>query len=714
MAIIQKIRNRAGLLVSIIIGMALIAFILGDFLTSGGIYFSQQRAEIAEVNGKGYSYQVYSDYLNQRLEIAKSQTRNGSLDEQSLNAIQLQTWKDFISEKVMGREYKRLGIEVHEDELIDLITGEQPHYIVRQLFSDQTGRLDRNRINAFLSTTGQIESDDPQKKMWMYYEDMIYNSRKMSKYQNLIRKGLYATGIETSRQLEGYNKTVDFNYIVKRFSEVPDSAIIVNNNDIKNYYDKHIEEYTQQESRDIRYMVWEVVPSNEDNNEAKQWIENEYNGFLNEPINTTMQYVKSISDVSPNFNRVTKDELLSPIDSFAFNAEIGDVYGPYFENEAYKLAKLTDVLHVPDSVKISHILFNIGEENYSNLENIRARADSLTEILKKGQASFSAIAKEYSDDMFNKDNGGNLGWIKEGYNGKVFSDSCFLGKQGDVKLAFSEKGIHIIKINATKGSSKQVKIAVLTREVRPSGKTDQKYYSQAGEFGAKNNTLLKFDEAVKNAPSNLRYESNITTDKQKIGNMEGSRELIRWAFKAKEGEVTDQVYQFENKYVVAIVDKIRQKGYSPLEDVKSIVKSEVKKQKKAEKIASEIEKDLTSTQGLSDLASKLNTDVKSATNMRFNNNTVSGLGNEPELIGAATTLKEGTLSETIIGTNGVYVIEVTNVESNEDAQITSYDKINLERGYSTRFNMPGMSGNTKLMETLNELAKVEDNRIKFY
>jgi peptidyl-prolyl cis-trans isomerase D len=714
MAIIQKIRNRAGLLVAIIIGMALIAFILGDFLTSGGIYFSQQRQEIAEVYGKGYSYQLYSKFLNERLEIAKSNSRNGTLDEQNRNAVELQAWKDFISEKVMAREYKRLGIEVHDDELIDMITGDQPHYIVQQIFSDQTGRLNRDRLNGFLSTLSQIESDDPQKKMWKYYEDIIYTSRKMVKYQNFIRQGLYATSVEANKQSQTFNKTVDFNYVVKRFSEISDSSVVVSESDLKKYYNENIEKYTQQESRDLRYMVWEVLPSDEDYEDVKSWINNEYKGLVNEPVETTMQYVKSISDISPNFSRVTKEELNAPIDSFAFNAEIGDVYGPYFENEAYKLAKLTDIIYIPDSVKVSHIFFNITEENYANLQQIRAKADSIVKVLNNGEARFTDMVNKFSEDFITKANNGDLGWIKEGYNGEVFSDTCFLGEKGDIKLTFSDKGIHIVKINNTKGSSKQVKVAVMAREVRPSEKTDQRFYSMAREFGVKNNTSTKFDEAVKTNPSNLRYESNISANKQRIGNIEDSRELIRWAFAAKEGDVTDKVYQFGNKYIVAILDKARKEGYASLSEVESTVKNEIIKQKKAEKIVEEINQYLPSTQGLSDLATNLKTDVRSSSNIRFNNSMIAGIGEEPKLIGAATSLDEGAISETIIGANGVYVIEVTGIQENENAQITSYDKINIERGYSRRLNMPGIGGNTQLMDALNKLAKVEDNRVKFY
>lgn len=711
MAVIQKIRNRAGLLVAIIIGMALIAFILGDFLTSGGLYFSQRRAEVAEINGKGYSVEVYDRYLSEFVDLKQTE-QGGSLDEFAMTQVRNQAWIEFIQDKVMGREYNRLGLSISSDEFNELITGENPHYIVRQFFGNQqTGQVDREAVLGFLSRLEQLNPDDPQKRIWLYYEDYIYNQRKLAKYQNLVTKGLYATSLETEKLISGYNKTVDFNYIVERFTSIPDSLISVSEEDLKSYYKENIENYKQDESRDLRYVVWEVKPSGEDFKAAEKWINDEYQLLVDEAPETSMQYVKSISDIAPENKNFAKGELSEKLDSFAFSSSPGAVYGPYFEDNAYKLAKHSEILHLPDSVSASHILFRI--QTQQEYQQYKPLADSLLGLLKDGKANIAELAAKHSMDNSNSSKGGKLDWFKEGMMVQPFSDSCFYGKKGDIFQVGTQYGIHIVKIDDQSKPTKKVRLAVLTREVRASEKTDQMYYSEASAFGAHNNTIEKFNEGVKEIPSKLRYEYGLTPDKDKLANMKGSRELIRWAFiEAKPGQVTNKVWEFENKYVVAILDKVKEKGYIAFEDVKSQIEIEVKKQKKAEKLIAQLKEDGASD--INTLASTTGIKVQEASNVNFNISSVPGLTNEEKVIGIASTLEEGAISEPIEGANGVYVLEVTNINVREDnSAMGSFQKSTIERKYVSRLTQR-VGYEFQITATLNELAEVEDNRIRFY
>lgn len=711
MAIIQKIRNRAGILVAIIIGMALVAFILGDFLTSGGIYFRQKRAQIVEINGKGYSYEIYQQYLNKVTEITKAQ-RGSSLDEQTMDQVRQQTWNQFVQDRVMKREYKRLGITVSEEEMADLILGDNPHYLARQYFGGQSGRINPAEVSRYINRLNELNADEsPEKQRWLYVEDLIYSDQEMTKYLTLINKGLYATSLEIKRYSESYNKSVDFSYVVKRFNEIPDSTISVSESELKDYYKKHQEEYKQEESRDIHYMVWEVVPSKSDYEDAEQWINNEYQGLADESAETAMQYVKSISDIPPTPKNYSKGEL-EKLDSFAFNSKPGAVYGPYFEDNAYKIAKLTKILYLPDSVKASHILFPLRTNQ--DYQKAKPLADSLTEVLKAGKADFAELAGKYSGDKGTSQKGGDLGWFTEGRMVQPFSDSCFYGKEGDIVQAVTQYGLHIIKIEKQSKPTKKVRIAVLVREVRPSEKTDQKYYDEAGRFGATNDTKAKFEEATKDNPSNLRIENNITPNTSRIGNMEGSRALVQWAYQAKKGEVTNKVQQFGNNYVIACLYDIHEKGYKPFEEVKSMIELDVKKEKKAQQLIKQFEEQKASTSDINSLAEELNTEPRKATNIKFNSNIVPGLGTEPKLIGASTSLEEGVLSEPINGTNGVYVIQVDNIQVSENTMNPSFERRNIERGFTSRLYSRANEYQTKLAETLDEMAKVKDNRIRFY
>lgn len=705
MAIIQRIRNRAGILVAIIIGMALIAFILGDFLTSGGMYFKKQRSYVAVINGDGIDFEEYQSKINELEEITKMQMGVSSLDEQGTEEIRQRTWQEVTQQMVMDREYKKLGLTVHSDELYDLIGGENPHPYIQQFFADpKTGVINRAQLHGFLSQMNQIESDNENKKVWLYIEDLIYADRKITKYRTLLRKGLYATSLETKRRMNEFSKTVDFSYVVKRYTEIADTSVEVSEKDIKAYYKKNKEQYKQKASRDIRYVAWEVVPSENDYNETKKWITEVTSELKNVQVENSWQYIKANSDVAPIQRNYSKGEPSVQLDSFAFNSNVGDIYGPYFEEDAYKVARLIKVVYLPDSVKASHILLQPTQENY---QQVKAMADSLLKLIKNG-VDFETLARTNSKDG-SAEKGGDLGWFKEGQMVKPFNDTCFEGKKGDVKLVNSQFGIHIVKIVDQSKPSKKVQIGVLTREVRASEATDQTYYAQASAFGGTNTTSEKFNDAV-NSDKTLKVQSvsGLSTLDQNVSGIERSRELVRWAYEAKEGDVTPKVYQFDNKYVVAIVDKVREEGYASVEDVKNMIQIEVRKQKQAEKLLAELNAIKSSAGSLSAIASKLGTEVKKATNIRFSSYSIPELGVEPKLVAAATNLEQSKLSSAIDGTNGVYIIQVDRVELPNEAQVSnSFNRSYAERSYMSKVY-------TGATLALNELAKIKDNRINFY
>ncbi|MBN2486224.1 MAG: SurA N-terminal domain-containing protein [Bacteroidales bacterium] len=704
MAIIQSIRNRAGILVSIIIGMALVAFILGDFLTSGGTYFRKNRTQVAVINGEGISYETYQRKIEELEEITKMQMGTNALDERASEEIRQRTWQEFTQEKIMNREYNKLGLTVHSDELYDLIGGENPHPYIQQFFADpNTGVINRENLHQFLSQMNQVESDNENKKVWLYIEDLIYSDRKITKYRNLLRKGLYATSLETNRKFDDFNKSVDFSYIVKPYTGVADTTVSFSEKDIKEYYKKHKEQYKQKASRDIRYVVWEVIPSENDYNETKTWITEVAEELKQIDAENAMQYIRANSDVVPDARNFAKGELPYQIDSFAFAANTGDIYGPYFEDNSYKLARLVKVVYLPDSVRASHILLQPNQNNYAQ---VQALADSLLNLVKSG-ADFETLARTHSADG-SREKGGDLGWFKEGQMVKPFNDTCFEGKTGDIKLVNSQFGIHIVKIVNQSKPSKKVQVGILSREVKPSEETDHLYYTKASSFGGTNTTAEKFNAATEADKSlKLLTASSLTQQDQNIPGVERSRELVRWAFNAEVGDVTNKVYQFDNKYVVAVLDKIREEGYTPLEEVKNIVQIELRKQKQAEKLISELEQYKSQGSSLNDIAAKIGAEVKTATNIRFSSYSIPGLGVEPKLVAAATNIEQSVVSDAIDGNNGVYLIQVDKVNLPDESMKNNFNNSFVERTYMSKV----FSGSTIV---LNDLAKIKDNRINFY
>ncbi|MGD2034137.1 MAG: SurA N-terminal domain-containing protein [Bacteroidales bacterium] len=699
MAIIQSIRNRAGLLVAVIIGVALLAFLVGDFLLSGGFIYQKSKMNIAEINGKKITYPEFQKLNQHYEEILKIQYQTSSLDEDMRLGARNQAWEDLLQDNVLFREYEKLGLAVDDQEFSDLIQGPNPHQLVRQMFGDpQTGVINRLQLTEFLSRIDQLTGE--QKTLWVYYEDMITKERLYTKYQSLISQGLYVNKLEAQRRQNQLNNSVDISFIQKPYTSVADSLASVSKGELNKYYKENRERFKQEESRNIRYVEFEIIPSRKDYHDAKAWIEDAYSEF--EEIEDVEQYINFNSPPYDPTN-YKKGELPDTLDQFMFNARVGDVYGPYFEDDAYKLAKLAKINYLPDSVRVSQIVLPVTQNNVNYMQML---ADSLKTEIEKG-ANFARLARENSADP-SAQAGGDIGWIKEGYNGQYFSDSCFYAKKGDVKITYTQNGLHIVKITDVSTPVKKVQVGILVREVIPSNETDQVYYTRAIEFATQNNTLEKFDAATKDGDPKAIPVFDMKPLDEEVPGLAGSRYIVHWAFQAEEGSIIDDIRDYGGKYVVAVLTKVSHKGYAPIENVKTDLELEIIKDKKAEIMSSEIEQAMNNTNSIDELASELNLDVHSATGIRFSSFSVPVAGNEPKLIATAVNLDLNELSSPIAGENGVYVVNVDNI--NDTAN--EFDNLQMTKNYIRRSYSNRAMRST--FQVLNEMADIKDHRANFY
>ena len=321
-----------------IIGMAIFAFVLQDLLSGGQTAFSRSRFEFAEIGGNSVRYEEYASRVEKLAEYYRLRIGQTSLDEQTMESIREQTWQELVREYVTMGEYKELGISVSTDELMDMVQGRNPHPIISSLFSDpQTGILNRTFLVQFIRTMNEDPSG-AQKTIWLYLENEIMKDRAFSKYNNLISKGLYVTDLEASNNLQETSRKADISYVLKRYTDYPDSAISYNESDLNRYYRDHEKDYEQEASRDIEYVVFEVLPSEEDDRNAKEWIDRIKAEF--ETVEDPVSLVGMESDQPFDNINHTEGSLPGPINDFMFSSEPGAVYGPYEEESSYRLARL--------------------------------------------------------------------------------------------------------------------------------------------------------------------------------------------------------------------------------------------------------------------------------------------------------------------------------------------------------------------------------------
>ncbi|MBN1142861.1 MAG: SurA N-terminal domain-containing protein [Bacteroidales bacterium] len=704
MAVLERLRVRAGLLLAIVIGLALLAFVLSDFLDSSGSLFTRSKFEIAEVSGKSVPYTEYETKVKELVDIQKIQSGQESLNEETVDQIRSVTWENMIQDMLLEKQYGKIGLDVSAEELGNMIQGENPHPFISQIFTDQqTGILNRPALNAFLQRIKDDEVESEETRFYLYVENEIYRQRKNIKYNNLVRKGLYATTFETEKQNLENSRTADLNFIVQRFSTISDSAIRVSDADISKYYKEHINLFKQKESRDIRYVSYEVVPSQADFQAAEQWINQIRPEF--EAAEDIENFVIMESDLSFDEKNYGAGELPDTLDDVLFNAAKGASFGPYFMDNSYRISRLANIKYLPDSVKARHILLRAQQ---ANAEQLFKLADSLVTMIKGG-SDFAMLAMMYSGDG-SAQSGGDLGWFKDGDMVKPFNDTCFLGKKGDVKKVVTQYGIHVVQILDQSRPSRKVQIGTLVKNVLPSEETDHGYYIQANEFAGKNDTYEKFMKAVEEQKltRNMQVALNLGPMDKRVNDLQQARQLVSWAYKAEEKDVSS-VFDLGNRYVVATVEKVREEGPAPLADVRADVENRVRQQKKAELLIAKINEKKAGVKTIEDLGRSLGVQAEPVSGIRFSSTSLGTAGIEPNVIAAAMAMQKGTLSEPISGENGVYVISVNNIAepAASDIQTDAVARNFVERNYAARANYFAY-------EALKDLAKVKDNRREFY
>jgi peptidyl-prolyl cis-trans isomerase D len=708
MATLQKIRNRAGVLVAVVIGAALLAFIAGDLLKSGGSLLTSSRNEVAEIAGESVSIRDFQNRVNHTVEINKMMTGQSALSSEQLDRLREQVWQQLVQEIVMTQEYDELGISISPEELFDMVQGKNIDPMIRQMFQDENGQVDSKKIVATLKNLIEAPAGTPQKAYWLNIEEALKTQRALTKYNTLIQKGLYIPSAYAQNISEANSKKVDFSYVVKKYSDIADSTIQVSGSEVKSYYEDHKELFKQTESRKIEYITFDVDPSADDYQYTEKWINDLKADFIAAENNA--QFVELNSDTKFNgFFQKDGEILNKELNDFMFKAKKGDLYGPYFENETYKIAKLNDVKMLPDSVKARHIL--IRPIN-GDIKKAEAKADSIKNLLSKG-AKFAAMAKQFSDDQGSAVNGGDLGWFGAKRMVKPFSDAAFNSKKNEIKVVLTQFGAHVIQVTKKSKAVKKVQVAIVDRKVEPSQKTFQKIYAEARKFAGNNQTREAFDKAIETENLTKRV-ANLRKNSQNVAGLENSRELIRAAYQTDDKEnilVNSEeagVFEFGTKFVVAVLADIKEEGYADVQDVKNIIAREIRKDKKADIISKELTGNMKGSQSLLSVAQKENLEVKDASNISFQSFQIPGAGIEPNVIASSALLEKGKISEPIKGNQGVYVILVNNVTKNElKKEDVANFKNRLEQGYQYRTNY-------QAFQALKENANVVDKRYKFY
>ncbi len=711
MAVIGRIRKRVGLLIAFV-GISMLLFILGDLVTSNKGIMGRSSDVVGVINGEKIHYQEFEKKVDHLIENYKANTKNENIDQNTTDMLREQAWSLAVSENTLGKEYVKMGVSCSPEELFDQVAGKNPHAQVRQAFTDpKTGVFDPQTVVRFLKDLPN--RDEVTQKQWGEFENAVREERIAQKYKDIIKNGLFVTTVEAKNNFIETSRTVSLKYVVQNYNTIPDSSVKPEESELKAYLNEHQSNYKQAETvRKIEYITFDITPSPEDRQEITAWAAKKKEEFAASTDNAL--FVNQNSDAHFDSTFHSKGTLPPVLDTVLFSASEGTIVGPYEEGGSVKISKLIGKREIPDSVKVSHALIAYKGSERANpnvtrtYEEAKSRADSLFKLAEKDEKKFIEIAKTASDDIVSAAKDGDLGWLnKSSGMDEQFKEGYLITPKGGVKLVESKFGFHIIRIfDASKTKKQEIKIATLERKVEPSQKTYDALYNKANQFVATNNTGEAFDSAVIKQGLVKRVGDNIRENDKNIPGLEQSRELIRWVYKAEKGEVS-KTFTVGEKYLIAHLIGIKEKGVLPLDEVRPQVTAAVIKQKKADILIDKFNKQTAGATTIEAVSQKMSAPMTDADNASFSNTYLPTVGNEPRVIGTAFALKQGELSKPIKGENGVFVIAVKSFT--EPASVNNYESnrkqmLDLRKGRSEY----------EVFDALKEKANIEDNRGKFY
>ena len=705
MSALQFLREKAGVLVAGVIGLSLFLFVVSDFFGKGrGQRMKQKKYyELGQIGGEYVSYQDYELKLQNLLEIYKLSGRS-NIDESTNENLREQTWQQLVREKILDSQYKKLGIGVSTEEVDELVLGNNPHQIVQQLFTDpKTGAFNKSFLVNFLK---QTEVDETAKKYWLFFENEIVNDRMNTKYNNLVSRGLFVTSKQAEFDKNLAGNTVDFSYILKNYASLPDSSTKITESEIQSYYSGHKKNYKRTALRDIEYVTFDVVASDDDIKQTEQWINKTKEDFATAP--DPVQFINISADSRHVGFFLPLSSVPENLKEYAKKEDLTTIFGPYIEDGSYKLAKLLAVADRPDSVHARHILLSPNQTR--SLEVVKRQADSLMKLIKSG-TPFEVLAMANSDDQGSKQIGGDLGWFPEGKMVVPFNNACFSGKKGDIVKAETTFGIHIIEIIAQSKNTRKYNIGYIDRKIIPGTVTNQKAYSEAGQFAGTNDTYEKFTKSVAEKGFNKRVANDIAPQQKTLPGLDNPRSLIMSLFQAEKGKIIldnsgQAVFQIGDKYVVAYCTKAQEDGIAPVKDVENDIRFALLKDKKADIISAEFNKNQGTGKTIDDIARTMGLTLQEATQINFRSYTVQGVGTEPALIAAASVARQGTITGPVKGTNGVYMLTANNITATQGEDLKTVQN-KLKSTFRTR-------GTYEAYEALRKDANIVDKRYKFY
>ncbi|MBS1554191.1 MAG: SurA N-terminal domain-containing protein [Bacteroidetes bacterium] len=710
MALIGTLREKMTKWVVGFVAVAILAFILNDLFGNGPRSIFQKDDSVGEIAGNSISREEYQAMVQERENnyIMNFQRQPG---EREKPLLQSQAWELLTVKHAIRPEFEKTGIQVSTDEVWDMVQGKNVDENLKQSFTDSTGKFDRKRVVEYLNNFNTPEPvGNPQMRAqwqemryrWATFQDELKLGRERIKYENLLIKTNYVTNAEAERDYHLQNDVAEAEYLYVPFYAISDTVVTPTDSQLRDYYNTHKEKYKTAESRSMIYVTFPVVASPADSAKVLADAQKFAADFKTSEDDST--FAVSNTEGKDAFNKYNVSTLPASIKTTDLVA--GKVIGPFLDNGAYKVIKVTKIgSDTTYYAKASHILIKWENESDAAKKTAKEKARKILGEIKGG-ASFAAKAREFGTDG-TASRGGDLGWFSSGQMVKPFQKAVFDAKKtgllGDV--VETQFGYHIIEVTAVKDNT-TYSVATIELQITPSDETQNEAFIKAQNFGAQLSSVDEFKAKAKKENLFVQEANDLTASDRRIGNLGEARQMVTWLYRDGKVDKVSDVFDQDDNYVVAIMTAKMDEGYKPFEKVKEEITPLVKGELKGQKI---IEK-LNAQKGtLREIAQAFGRDasVNSASDIKLNSNSLASVGIEPKAVGVAFSLENGKRSRAFAGENGVLIIETKNKTIAPEVGDYSLFKNQLLQ------NLNGKSS-FGISQAIKEAAKIEDKRYLFF
>ena len=697
MAVLEKLRVKFGMAVSIIIAIGLLSFIIDPNEVISAFNGMSSKYDVGEINGKSVSYNNFQEDIQKFTTINEFMTGSSAQGAEQQAQIRNTAWQDLIYKYLFVEKAREAGLDVGKAEMVDLTTGNMVSPLISQnpAFLDENGNFSKSNL---VQMVNNLDADQTGnlRLYWNYLQASIFNQELFAKYNSLFTQSNVLSPMMLKRTIAENNNTSDVDFVMVPFGYQQDSTIVVSDSEIKSYYNAHKKFFKQNASRDIEYVVYEVKPSEKDIAAEGKKVSELYDEFAT--ATNIKSFLMKNSDKPYEdiyYKKGDLNSVSSDVENFVWNGE-GNVSKVFEKGNDFYIARVMDTKMIPDSVYVKHILLQ-GED-------ADKRADSLKTVIEKG-GNFSNLAALYSDDKNSAADGekGNIGWMTQSYMIPGFESVLTAAKDKPFVLK-TQYGTHVVEVSKTTEPILKKKVAILYKETIASKETFAGVYAQANKFAvAAAGSYANYKKAVDTLgvyshPINAMLEGS-----DKLGSIDNAKEVSRWAFDNKVGKVSNIITVDNNYFVIATVRGIHKEGYAKVDEVASNIRQQLYYEKLGEKKAAEVAEKIKGMDDLQAIAAKLGTTVSSHSGVAFSSMNAQGL--DPKFIGAVSVAPVGKISAPLAGSIGVYVYKVTGRETG--AFFTEDDAKNRQSQmamYSSQMIIPVMMSD----------ADVKDNRARFY